>query len=86
MSHAVGWRNGDDAFLAFGEDPQDLPAYRVTGAVKSPVSLVSTPLRFPSCLRFMPYAEPVLDLKRISKAQTRRWRARILTPESYRGP
>ncbi|MCY4421957.1 MAG: hypothetical protein OXC06_02685 [Acidimicrobiaceae bacterium] len=82
-----GWLNGDDdAFLAFGEDPQDLPVYRVTGSVKRPTSLSHTRLRFPGCLRFMPYAEPVLDLKRISKAQARRWRTLIRTPESYLGP
>ena len=84
--HAVGWRDGDDAFLAFGEDPEDLPVYEVIGAVKRPEALTNTLLRFPACLRMMPYAEPVLDLKRISKHRARRWRARIITPESLLGP
>ena len=83
--HAVGWRASDDGFLAFGEDPDNLPVYEVVGSVKRPTTLVNTELRFPACLRFMPYAEPVLDLTRITKRQARRWQALILTAESLLG-
>ena len=86
MTHAVGWRDGDDGFLAFGQDPEHLPVYGVTGAVKSPDALATTSLRWPDCLHLMPYAEPVFDLKRVSKAQTRRWRKTVVTRESHLGP
>ena len=43
--HDVGWRDGDDAFLAFGSDPDDLPVFRVVGAVKSPDALIEMRLR-----------------------------------------
>ena len=85
MTHAIGWRDGDDGFLAFGEDREDLPVYGVTGAVKSPDALATTPLRWPGCLRMMPYAEPVFDLKSVSRAQARRWRKLITTRESRLG-
>ena len=86
MTHAVGWRAGDDGFLAFGQDSEDLPVYDVTGAVRSPDALATTRLRWPNCLHLMPYAEPVFDLKRVSRAQERRWRKLIVTRESLLGP
>ena len=86
MTHAVGWRNGDDAFLALGDDVSQMSVYRVVGAVRSPVSLHKSQLVFPGCLRFMPYAEPVMDLVEITDAQARKYRSLIVTRASIFGP
>ena len=86
MTWMVGWRNGDDGFLAFGQDPEQLPVYRVTGAIRDPDVLYPTKLLFPSCLRFMPYAEPVVDLAETSETETERLERRIATADRLLGP
>lgn len=85
MTHAVGWRAGDDAYLAFGTDPQSLPVYEVVGAVASPEALIATRLRFPGCLRFMPEADPVLDLAEIDDDRAERYRSLVTTTASRLG-
>ena len=80
MTHVVGWRDGDDAFLGLGRDPADLAVYSAVGPLASPSGLYRTKLRFPNCLRFMPYAEPVIDLVEIDDARAERYRSRIVTP------
>lgn len=86
MTWMVGWRNGDDGFLALGPDREQLPVHRVLGAIRSPDVLYSTDLLFPSCLKFMPYAEPVVDLAEISEAETEKLERRIATLERLQGP
>ena len=86
MTWLVGWRNGDDGFLAFGPDREQLPVHRVLGAIRDPDVLYSTELLFPSCLKMMPYAEPVVDLAEISEAQAEKFRRRIATADRLLGP
>lgn len=69
MTWMVGWRDGDDGFLAFGTDRERLPVYRVTGTIRDPDALHATELLFPGCLKMMPYAEPVLDLTEITEVE-----------------
>ncbi len=85
MTWAVGWRNGDDGFLALGTDPALLAVYRVTGAIRDPYALHTTRLLFPSCLRWMPHAEPVLDLDEISEAARARLAGRIMMRSKLQG-
>ena len=86
MTWMVGWRAGDDGYLAFGPDRERLPVYRVVGAVRDPTSLHATRLLYPSCLRFMPYADPVVDLAEISDARAEGLERRIATPDRWLGP
>lgn len=83
---AVGWRDGDDAFLALGTDAERLPVYRVVGAIKSPDSLTRTQMHWPDCLHHMPYAEPVVDLVELTEAEARRYRSAMRTQETLTGP
>lgn len=85
MTWIVGWRTGDDGFLALGPDREMLPVYRVTGTIRTPDSLHATELLFPSCLKFMPYAEPVVDLAEISEAEAEKLERRIATAERLQG-
>ena len=85
MTWMVGWRNGDDAFLALGPDREQLPVYRVVGAVRDPDSLHASKLLFPSCLKWMPYADPVVDLVEISEAEAEGLEAKIVTRSMLQG-
>ena len=85
MTWMVGWRDGDDGFLAFGPDRKQLPVYRVLGAVHEPDVLDATDLLFPSCLKMMPYAEPDVDLAEISEAEAEKFRRRIATADRLLG-
>ena len=84
MTWLVGWRAGDDGFLAFGPDQERLPVYEVVGAIRNPDALYSTDLLFPSCLKFMPYAEPVVDLAETSETESERLERRIATADRVR--
>lgn len=86
MTWMVGWRNGDDGLLAFGPDPEQLPVYRVLGAIRDPDALDATDLLFPSCLKMMPYADPVVDLAEISEAEAEKFRRRVATRDRLLGP
>lgn len=86
MTWMVGWRNGGDGFLALGSDPEQLAVHRVVGAIRNPDMLHATELLFPSCLKMMPYAEPVIDLAEISGAQAKKLGARIATAYRLLGP
>ena len=44
--------DGDESFVAYGPDPDDMPVYEVLDE-----GHVWTPKRFPSCLKFMQYAD-----------------------------
>ena len=66
--------------------PERLAVYQVTGAIRRPDALHATKLLFPSCLRWMPYAEPVLDLEEISEARRAKLASRIRTRDSLLGP
>jgi len=48
----VSFNNGDDAFLAVGNDRDNLRVWHIDDGV-----LRETRSRFPGCLRFMPYAD-----------------------------
>ena len=63
MSELTVWpfNNGDDAFLAVGNDPDNLRVWQIDDGV-----LRETRSRFPGCLRFMPYAD-------IGERQTGNW-------------
>ena len=86
MSWMVGWRDGDDGFLAFGPDREQLAVYRVVGAVRDPDVLYATELLFPSCLKMMPYADPVIDLAEVAEAEVKKFRRRIATADRLLGP
>ena len=45
--------------------------YALLGQLANPSILTKTALRFPHCLKFMPYAEPVVDLQEINEARAR---------------
>lgn len=86
MNWMVGWRNGDDAFLAVGLDREQLPVYEVLGTVRDPDLLHTTRLLFPSCLKWMPDAEPVVDLVEIDADRAAALEARVLTAAMLQGP
>lgn len=48
----VSFKDGDDAFLAVGNDRDNLGVWHIDDGF-----LVETRSRFPGCLRFMPYAD-----------------------------
>ena len=60
--------NGETAHAAIGSDRNWLPVFEVNDAGELiPLSAV-----FPSCLRFMPYAEPCGDLEEVDREALRR--------------
>lgn len=86
MTWVVGWIDGDeDRFLAMGEDREGLPVYSVVGDVSDPTTLYETRLLFPSCLKMMPYADPVIDLAEISETEAEALEAKIATIERQQG-
>lgn len=85
MTWLVGWRDGDDGFLAFGPDREQLPVYAVLGAIRDSDVLYPTDLLFPSCLKMMPYADPVVDLAEVSEAEAEKFRRRIATRDRLLG-
>ena len=70
---SIRWKNGDDSLAAIGVRNDRMPVYRENGA-----RLRRTKMSFPSCLRFMPYAEIVEDWHRVSRRETQ---ARISDPD-----
>ena len=50
--YLVEFVDGDDSFVAFGDDPWHLPVYK-----KTDVGLKRLEMKYPSCVRFMPYAD-----------------------------
>ena len=50
--YLVEFVNGDDSFIAFGDDPWHLPVHKKTVA-----GWKRQEFKYPSCVRFMPYAD-----------------------------
>ncbi len=51
-------KNGDDRFIAYGPGKDFRDVFQVTSN-----SHVTTTIKFPSCIRFMPYSEVTKDEK-----------------------
>lgn len=83
MSDTQIWpfRNDDDEFVAVGKQRDDMRVWRIDGPY-----LKETPLRFPGCTRFMPYAE--LGEPRIEDwdAYTQRFTLIRLRPTDFPAP
>ena len=64
----VRFRDGNNFFIAYGPDKWMMPVYRPGGGVyhRRTVSM-----RFPSCMKFMPYATGG-DISRVTRARIRR--------------
>ena len=63
----VAFRDGDDSFIAYGRDLTHLPVFEV--GEESHRRTAS--MRFPSCTKFMPYAD-VSEPARMTLAQIRK--------------
>ncbi|WP_419940468.1 hypothetical protein [Candidatus Palauibacter sp.] len=59
---SIRWRNGDELLAAIGVRNDRMPVYREEGN-----RLYRLRATFPSCLKFMPYAEVVEDWRRVSR-------------------
>ena len=68
----IRWRNGDRTFVAAGPDrnARMIPVYDDVGP-EPLIHLSPTQIYFPSCLRFMPYAEIVDDWQRAPSHRVR---------------
>ena len=53
MEYVIGFRDGDEQYVAFGTDEARLPVYEIDGHPLKPARLLKRSMTYPACFRFL---------------------------------